>query len=1114
MFPLRPHLTLSTFCFLLITVCLKTTLAQNAVSGTVIGTVTDITGAAVPGASVELHNPAKGVTYRATTNESGNYTVSNMQPGAYTVTITKPGFQKYLQQNVIVSVSQSTRVDASLSVGAQTQEVTVSSAPPPIETDRASVQTSLSAGQIGSLPVPNRNFTNLTLLTPGSVINTYQHAPSENPQQSTLVNTGGQIFANTNYELDGMNNNDVVLGITMVNPPVDSVAEFTAETSNYDAEYHATGAVIAVETKSGSNNFNGTLFEFLQNDIFQARDPFTQGLHPPGTPEPPHRGIPELRWNQFGGSLGGPIKKNKLFFFGDYQGTYRRIGASESLRVPTAAERTGDLSDLGVTIYNPFTGNPDGSGRAVFPGAMIPATLIPAPIKNLLGALPLPNFTPVSATANNYAASTVENYNTNQFDIRGDYFSTGGNLHAFGRYDYLTANINAPGPFGLYGGPAFGQLGFSGLSNALNQNAAGDVTYTFGPNLLTDIRIGMSRYRVTVSSPDQTTQLANTVGIPGLNIPGRPDTNGLPDLQLDGNLFMGYSCNCPLHERETVIDYINNWTKIFGNHTFRFGSTWEQAWNQRLPSDNHRAGVYNFAASVTASVDNPNSGFPLASFLLGVPSSFARFAQESTTQEDRQNRSFSFIQDTWRVTKNLTLNVGMRWDIWFPDYSLHAGQGGRYDVTTNIVYIPGVGGVSLNANQQTQWHNFSGRFGLAYAPNEKTVVRMGYGRGYSQGTFGWTFNDIAADIYPSIVNQNLTSASPFFPVFPITTAPPAVVSPTIPANGRLPLTDGISTPYIPANQKIPYSDQWNFTVQRELVSQLTLSFGYVGNIGRHLNGGFALNDAPPGPGPLLQRRPLYILYGLSQPINDKCDCTSSNYNALQTQLNKRFTAAYSLLVNFSWQKALDYAQESVPLPTNNYNAKQDYGPADFDREYVLTVAHTVELPFGHGRKYVSGGSTFTNAVVANWAFRGITSWYSGLPFSPTLNNNSFLNSDETSRPELVGNPLAGFSQNANMWFNPAAYAVPPQYTFGDAGRNSLRGPSFFEADWQLSKGFKFSERVALELRWDVFNVFNTTNLALPNTTINPGAGGGIISDIQTGPTASKRNMMFGAHITF
>ncbi len=346
-----------------------------------------------------------------------------MPAGSYTVTITKPGFQKFIQQNVTVNVSQSIRVDASLQVGQATQEVTVTGAPPAIETDRAVVQTQLSGAEISSLPISNRNFTNLALLTPGSVVNTFQHAPSENPQQSTLVNTGGQEFAGTNYQLDGMNNNDTVLGITMVNPAVDSVGAFTAQSNNYDAEYQATGNVIQVETKSGTNTFHGSAFEFLQNNIFQARDPFTQGLHTPGTPAPPHRGIPALRWNQFGGSLGGPIKRDKLFFFGDYQGTQRRIGASQSIRVPTAAERAGNLSDLGVPIYDPTTGNPDGTGGTIFPGANIAGRISP-PAAALLAALPPPNIATTNPAAPNYATGAVENYNTNQFDTRGDYFKS------------------------------------------------------------------------------------------------------------------------------------------------------------------------------------------------------------------------------------------------------------------------------------------------------------------------------------------------------------------------------------------------------------------------------------------------------------------------------------------------------------------------------------------------------------------------------------------------------------------------------------------------------------------------------------------------------------------
>ncbi len=525
-----------------------------------------------------------------------------------------------------------------------------------------------------------------------------------------------------------------------------------------------------------------------------------------------------------------------------------------------------------------------------------------------------------------------------------------------------------------------------------------------------------------MAAQDQTTQLANTVGIPGLNIPGQPDTNGLPDLTINGQggFNMGYNCNCPLHERETLLDYVSVWTKIQGNHTIKFGGTWEMAWNQRLPSDQHRAGVYQFNDSVTSSADVASSGLGLASFELGLPSSFNRFAQVSTTQEDRQNRMFYFVQDTWRVTQKLTLSLGLRWDVWFPDFSLNAGQGGRYDVSNNIVYIPGVGGVSISGNSQTQWHNISPRIGIAYAPNPKTVVRTGYGRGYSLGTFGWTFNNLDADVYPSIVNQSIPAASPFFPVFRLTTAPPPVVFPAIPANGRLPLADGIGVSYIPANQKLPYVDQWNFTVEREIAPQMNLSIGYIGNIGRNLNGGFGLNAAIPGPGNDANfRRPLFAKYGLSQGIFDKCDCTSSNYNAFQTQLNRRFSNGYSALASFSWQKAMDFGEFGTPF--NQYNAAENYGPAGFDREFVFTLAHTVELPFGPGKKFLSGSHGVTKALVEGWLLPrryvlqlgpALYTEYrqSGLPELPRSDQSSPAHRQSDIRTQ----PEPGI-----MWFNPS-----------------------------------------------------------------------------------------------
>lgn len=1083
-------------------------LGAQAVYGNIIGTVTDPTGALVANAKVTVRNVDQNVTTTTTSNESGNFTVPQLSPGRYEVTVERAGFNRVTQQKVTVAVGQSARVDVTLQVGALAQEVVVSEAPPQLETDRAEVHTSIDARQITQFPVLNRNFTNLTLLVPGAQLNTFQHAAAENPQQSTLVNTNGQEFSGSNYLLDGMNNNDTVLGILMVNPPLDSVGETSIATSNYDAEFsQAGGAVVRVQTRSGSNQLHGSAFEFLQNNIFQARDSFTQGLHAPGTPTPDNRGIPELRWNQFGASLGGPAIKDKLFWFGDYQGTYRRIGASQSLRVPTAAERTGDLSDLGVPIYDPNTGTSTGTGRALFPGGVIPANRISAPVTQLLSALPLPNLTPANPAAPNYATSAVEQFDTQQFDLRADHYLTE-KLRYFARYSYLGATLNAPGPFGLYGGPSFSTWGVTGASDARNQNLVGDANYNFNPTLLADFRFGYSRYHVQTSPLDIGQPLATQVGIPGLNDPARPDTFGLPDLTINGagGFSMGYSCNCPLNEREFIYDYATTWTKIHGNHSIKFGASWEHAGNLRLPSDEHRAGVYTFDSSVT-SLAPSNGGLGLATFLLGQPNQFRRFGQVSTDQEDRQNRMFYFVQDTWRITPKLTLSYGVRWDTWFPDYSLHAGQGGRYEVTNNTVYIPGIGGNSLSANSETQWRNFSPRLAIAYALNPKTVVRAGYGRSYYQGTFGWTFNNLAADIYPSVVTQQITSATPFTAVFPLTTAPPPVVFPTIPQNGRLPLPDGISTSYIPANQKLPSVDQWNFTVERNLAKDLNLSVAYVGNVARHLNSGFQLNAAIPGPGPLNPRRPLFNLFGITQGIFDKCDCSSSNYNALQVRGEKRYGGSYSLIASYTYSKTMNFGEFGTP--TDQYNANLDYGPAGFDRTHVFTLAHTVVLPFGRGRRYLSSGNRLMQAIAGGWQFAGITSVESGLPFSPTLSNNASLNSDMSLRPNIVGDPMAGFSQSRNQWFNAAAYAVPAQFAFGNAARNSLRGPNFFNMDLALHKTFAITERVGLQFRWEVFNVLNRTNLALPNTNTDAGTPG-LITDI----AQPMRNMQFGARLSW
>jgi hypothetical protein len=621
------------------------------------------------------------------------------------------------------------------------------------------------------------------------------------------------------------------------------------------------------------------------------------------------------------------------------------------------------------------------------------------------------------------------------------------------------------------------------------------------------------------------------VGIPGINDPNRKDTWGLPDLNIKdtAGFQMGYQCNCPLNEQELQYQGVTNWTKIIRNHTLKGGVDIRRRRNKRLPSDQHRAGVYNFSSSVTALNGNTASGLSLASFLLGDPSEFHRFSQISTTQQDVQWSMYYYAEDTWRLTSKLTLNYGLRWDTWFADESLNKGQGGRYDATTNTVFIPGVGGVSQSGGVNTQYHNFSPRLGIAYSLNPKTVIRTGWGRSYFEGTFGWTFNTLAADVYPSIVNQDLTATSSFFPInfgtpvpagctSPLCTPPPTPVFPANPppSNGKLTLPVGISTSNIPTDQKIPYVDSYNLTVERAVFTDATLSLAYVGNVGRHLNSGWQLNSAALGvPGtPFDPRRPLFIKFGLTQPIFNKCDCVSSDYNALQTKFTKRLSHNYSVLASYTWSKTLDFGEFGTD--TNQFNYRVDHGPAVFDRASIFTIGHTVLLPFGRGQRFGADVSPILNAFISGWEWTGITSVESGLPFEPSISNR-LLGSDMGTRPDKIGDPYAGVPHNQNGWFNPAAYAIAqPDATtgigrFGNASRNSLRGPGFFNADWGLDKNFHVTERFNLQLRWEVFNALNRANLANPDNNVNPGnSNAGKISDF----SLPMRNQQIGLRLTF
>src|SRR5260221_6427898 len=695
--------------------------AGQAVYGGILGSVTDSQGSAVVGAKVTVTSVAKGSSGETTTNDSGNYTVSHLIPDIYNIHIEATGFKIYEVKGVQVSADTSTNVDAKMDVGSVSQSIEVTGEIPQLKIDRSDVATSFSSQTIESVPIFNRNFTTFQLLSPGAQLQGWGHAASENPQGSRQILTNGQHFAGTGFELDGTDNQDPILGIIVINPNLDSINEVKITSQDYDAEFgKAIGAIVTSQTQSGTNEIHGSAFDLERSSSNFASDPFSQT---PSKIAAGERQVPSGNWNQFGGTIGGPIKKNKIFAFGDYQGQRAHVGGTAQDRILTAAERGGNLSDLGRNIYDPYQFNPadpthctvlkNAAGQPIpasltqrnqstqFPGNVIPACRLSSQVQNLLKLLPT-GATLADPTANNFSGSGSNVLNADNFDVRGDYVLNT-KTQVFGRYSYQKFLRSGPGLFGDVAGgaalPADSGGQFAGTSKVRNQSLATGFDYTFSPTLLTDFRFGYMRYHVDVAPGGLGTTPATDAGIKGLNVDkgystGMPyfhaTTSGLPDFNFGYSLGAN-QCNCPLLESEHQYQFVNNWTKIRGNHTFKFGSDIRYAYNLRIPSDKHRAGELSFSQDQTqGTIPDPKNpgktitdgGSGLAAFLLGDRTFFERYKRVSTTASETQPRFFFFGQDSWRANNKLTVNLGLRWEIYRPESVVGTGQAGWVDPAT------------------------------------------------------------------------------------------------------------------------------------------------------------------------------------------------------------------------------------------------------------------------------------------------------------------------------------------------------------------------------------------------------------------------------------------------
>lgn len=1083
--------------------------AAQAVYGSIGGTVKDASGAVLPGATVTITSLERKTVDTAVSNESGFYLKDRLLPGTYEVKAEIASFKTAIVREVRVNVDTQTPVDFQLELGALTEQVEVTGGSPLLKTDRADVSSHFDSRQITDLPVLDRNFTKFILLTPGTQQLMWQHAASENPQGSTQTMVNGQHFSGTGYQLDGTENRDPILGIIVINPTLESIGDTKITSQNYDAEFgQATAGVVSVQTKSGRNEWFGSLFEYHQDDRFQSRNPFTQFQPDPVT----GRLLPETDKDQFGGSLGGRIVENRLFFFGDYQGTRSTVGGSRLLTVPTQAARNGDLSAYGVDIFDPAGGAP--ANRVQFPGNVIPSSRLSPQAQALLALIPLPNAPGRdNGTRDNFVSSGSESFEEDSFNIRID-GRINNHLNTFGRYSTGKFFRDGPTAFGEGGGQELVSLG--GESRARNHSVAYGIDNALSSTLLADFRFGWFKYKVNVLPFDFGTTPAADAGIPGLNV-DQTFSSGLPAGFVEGDRGFNFGsglgvnrCNCPLDQDETQWQLVGNITKLVGNHNFKAGLDIRRANNLRVPSDAHRSGELSFSQNRTI---GPNGGgLGLATLLLGDVTRLRRYVSPNTDAREQQWRTAYYAQDTWRPNDKLTLNYGLRLDIINPQTVNEPGNGGFLDLATGEIRVAGVGGIGLDGDVENRL-NWAPRIGATYQIDSKTIIRGGFGRSYDLGVFGSLFGHSVTQNLPVLSVQELNAPENFERVFTLSEGPPPPVFPEVPSNGRFPLPDGVFARALPEKQRPPTVDAFNVIVQRQLTETMSVEAGYVGNRGRNVfaGDGPAINvNQPTLVGypdvPLNNRRPFFAggvandlglggSFGWTQGIDFFCNCANNAYDSLQAKFNKLFSSGYSVKMNYTLQRQV---QENPDYFL--YDVEMNKGPADWDRTHNFVLSLVAELPVGRGRTYLSSVSPVVDAIVGGWQFNTNTIIQSGLPFSVTYRDaGSDRDTGGNNRPNLIGDTDG--PQTQDEWFNAtpigsagSAFERPARGTFGTMQRNALRGPGYWRTDASLFKHFNMTGSRSLELRVEVVNLFNNVNLGNPDSEVgvpgndNPNAG--------------------------
>ena len=1063
--------------------------------GTIVGNVTDETGAVIPGVTVTVTNEGTGSVRVVSSNETGGYTVVSLPPAVYSVESELAGFSKTLQAGIRLEVNQTLRVDLAMSVGQVTEVIDVTAALPQLQTDSSTVAATVDNQKVVELPLNGRSFTQLTMLIPGAVAGT--GAMTGFQTSGTAVSVSGLRSEANNYTLDGVNNNESFFKTFGVQPSIDAIQEFRIQTNITSAEFGtAAGANVNVVTKSGTNEFHGSVFEFVRNDNLDASGFFANRS---GAEKP------EFRQNQFGATVGGPIVRNRTFFFFMYEGQRRSRDSTLLNVVPTNEMFGGDLSrdvvgNPGPEFFDPLTTRQAADGsltRDPFPDKRVPSSRMNASTSELRQILwSEPNLPGQALNLLNTKAARIDN---NQWMGKVDHRFSDKNILT-GRYNITDSVSPRPTP----------HLNIdNNLVNTFTNIMVSD-THTLNPSTVLDVKLGYHRNNLQIadSAPGGAEGIASFINGNGIQ--------GIPILKSEAvPLYPRWSIEGFASPSQTGFPFpddtysaIAAMTKIVGNHSIKAG--FEFRHNRNL-DDGFFTGNMTFNKVPTEDPQNAGpTGSAVAAYLLGMPNNAARNIGRGTTAIMRKEDYSAYVQDDWKITPNLTLNLGVRYDL--IEYPKHRDDLlASIDIDTGEFLWDGVNPVTgepPNARRgivEPDYNNIAPRFGVAYRLGESSTIRGGYGVFYMTN-YLWEAQGIRGN-WPFAISETLSNLNEGMEhSFAETTFSPQLdieMGSTVAPRAQH---------IVNRNNRISYTQQWNLHVQRQLTDSLMVEIGYVGTKGSKMSAFINTNTAPPGPGLVDPRRP-YPQYGAISEMTNEAD---SIYHGLQFKAEKRFSRGLSFRTNYAFGKTIDMlgAGFSASLsPQNPLDPQADRSLSALHRAHTFSADYVWMLPFGKGRALGAGMGTLPNALFGGWQITGVMTANSGTPINVTIPRDvaNIGPRVQAQRPDLVGDPLSGVSGAPEQFLNADAFAEPAPFTFGNAGRNLVTGPSLFQLDFGLYKNFPINERMGFQFRTEYFNAFNNVNFGSPNANIDSPAFGAI-GGLASGQAA--RQIQFGLKFLF